>query len=101
MTNIGKRGPSSFIFEEESTHTFSAKDLKNFRKQLGMSTREFAYCFECTQAAISRIEKGESSGRDLLKRMEIYANFPQVTLEQIEYKGAILHTKKRAKIRKF
>ncbi len=98
LTTIGKRGPSSFIFEQEYGDTFSNEDLREFRKQLGMTTREFAYCFEFTQAGISRVEKGQSSGRDILKRVEIYAYFPEVALEQITRHGGILHSKKRKKV---
>jgi HipA-like protein len=96
LATIGKRGPSSFIFEPFYEDEFSAKDLINFRHRLELTTREFALCFHLTHAALLRIEQGSSSGRELLKRIEIYARFPEVALSMIErYGGAINHEKKK------
>lgn len=95
LTTIGHRGPSSFIFEPEYLIKFDSNDLKEFREQLGLSTRDFAACFEFTQAAITRVETRKSSGRELLKRAVIYARFPEVALDQIKRHGGTLHTDTR------
>lgn len=100
LATIAKRGPSSFIFEAEYDDKFSANDLKRYREQLSMSAREFAECFETTQATITRIEKGQASGSETLKRIAIYAKHPEIALEQLQRRGGCLHTNKRITIEK-
>lgn len=99
LTTIARRGPSSFIFEPWYNDTFTGKDLLIFRKSLGLSVKEFATCFEFSAASITRIELNKSSGRDLLKRAEIYAHHPEVALEQIKKHGGILHSNKQKTIK--
>ena len=94
LTTIAHRGPSSFIFEPLYEDAFTADDLLAFRKSLGFSVQEFAACFDFSPAAITRIERKQSSGREVLKRVEIYARYPKVALEQIKRSGGILHTRK-------
>jgi HipA-like protein len=95
LTTIARRGPSSFIFEPWYEDAFTGKDLLAFRKSLKISVKEFAACFEFSTAAITRIELNKSSGRDVLKRVEIYARHPDVALEQIRKHGGILHSDKQ------
>ncbi len=101
LTSIGSRGPSSFIFAPEYTCSFSSKDLKAFRKNLDLSARDFCAVFEFTQAALTRVETRKSTGKDLLKRASIYANFPEVALHQLKYHGDVLHIDKRLQVEKY
>lgn len=94
LTTIGHRGPSSFIFEPDFAEDFTSKDLLNFRQSLGLSVKEFASIFEFSPAAITRIELSQSSGREILKRAEIYARFPEASLKQLRFRGGVLHPKK-------
>jgi HipA-like protein len=98
LTTIGKRGPSSFVFEPLYEDSFSKEDLKKFRQELGLTTREFALCFDLTQAALMRIEKGDSSGKALLKRIEIYYRFPEVALFFIHRHGGAINSEKKKTI---
>jgi len=95
LVTIGKRGPSSFVFEPIYEDSYSSKDLSNFRKRLNLTVREFADCFSLSPSAVNRIEKGDSSGRDILKRVEIYDRFPEVALYQIAKTGGVLSRKKQ------
>ncbi|KPK32254.1 MAG: hypothetical protein AMS24_04615 [Chlamydiae bacterium SM23_39] len=90
LSTIGKKGPSSFIFEPIYEHSFTIKDISDFRKLLNFSTREFAYIFEIPQASINALEKKRYSGKDLLKRFEIIVKFPQVAIYFIKLNGGIL-----------
>lgn len=101
LSTIGSRGPSSFIFTPEYTVEFNRKDLKTFRENLGLSVRDFSEVFEFSQAALTRVEIGKSSGSDILKRAAIYAMFPEVALHQLKYKGNSLHIDKRKKAEKY
>lgn len=98
LSTIAHRGPSSFIFEPLYKETFSAKNLIHFRQSLELSVREFAWCFGFSESAITRIESDKSSGREILKRVQIYARHPEVALEMIHLYGGILHPTKRKKI---
>lgn len=99
LATIAHKGPSSFIFEPLQEDAFTAEDLLAFRKRLDLSVREFAACFAFSQAAITRIELKQVSGREILKRAEIYAKYPNVALDQIKRTG-ILHTDKLKRIRR-
>ena len=94
LSTIAHRGPSSFIFEPLYKEDFTSEDLLKFRKTLELSVKEFAACFEFSPAAITRVERKQSSGREVLKRAEIYAKHPDVALDQLRRRGGILHTKK-------
>jgi HipA-like protein len=93
LTTIGKQGPSSFVFEPIWSDSFSRKDLKSFRKTLGLSTRDFASSFGISQATIVRIENNKASGLEVLKFLEILYNFPEAAIYYIEKHGAVLHSK--------
>jgi DNA-binding XRE family transcriptional regulator len=96
LGTIGKKGPSSFVFEPLDEDEFTKEDLIAFRKELGLTTREFATCFDLSQAALTRIENGHSSGNELLKRIKIYKLFPEVALFEImRFAGAIDNAKKK------
>ncbi|MEI6790725.1 MAG: HipA N-terminal domain-containing protein [Myxococcaceae bacterium] len=94
LSTIAHRGPSSFIFEPLYGEEFSAEKLLAFRKRLKLTVRDFAACFDFSPSAITRIERGQASGREVLKRAEIYAKFPQTALFQLKRRGGALHINK-------
>ena len=98
LATVGRKGPSSFIFEPVWADTFSASDLKRFRKALGLSTRDFAACFGMTQAAIVRIEGGKSSGAEILRTMEIFHKFPEAAAYHVRKYATTLHSKTKEKV---
>jgi HipA-like protein len=77
LATIGRRGPSSFVFEPIWKETFTAASLKKFRKELGLSTRDFAECFGLTQATVVRIENAQTSGKETLKFIEVLYKIPE------------------------
>lgn len=98
LPSIGKRGPSSLVFEAHYERTFDGRALRNFRKDLGLTTREFASCFEITQSALVNIEKGKFSRNEILKRIEIYFLFPEVAIFQFKLHGRGLHIEKQKSV---
>jgi len=98
LSTIGKRGPSSFIFEPDLEEQFSADDLKKYRETLGLTIREFADLFKISAGHLQRIESKRFSGKDILKRIEMYVKFPFVALEEIKNSGKTIHTEKYQKI---
>jgi len=79
LSTIGKKGPSSFVFSPIFKRKISVEDLKNFREFLGLTTREFARVFEFSHTSLNAFEKGRTFGKDILKRLEILLNFPEVS----------------------
>ena len=95
LATIGRRGPSSFVFEPVYAGDYTSEDLKKFRKNLGLTLREFASVFDLTAATIQRIETKKVTGKDSLKRIAIYDNFPEVAIGEIHKKGGALQDSKR------
>lgn len=81
LSTIGKKGPSSFIFSPLFERNMKPEDLIKFRESLGLTTREFAKAFEFSQPSLNALERGRTSGKDILKRLEILLNFPAVALD--------------------
>lgn len=92
LATIGSRGPSSFVFEPVFDFEFTAVDLAAFRKKLKLSIRDFAILFDFSYATVNKIENGKMSGRDILKRVEIYALFKEAALFEIERNKAKVHS---------
>lgn len=94
LTTIAKRGPSSFVFEAEHSTTFLAKDLKAFRNKLHLTIKEFALGFNVSQKTIVSIENGRGVGKEVMKRLELYARFPEVALFEFRRNCGQIHIEK-------
>ena len=94
LSSIASRGPSSFLFKPIYCENFTGADLKSFRNNLGLSIREFTACFDFSHAGLIRVETGKSDGREILKRAEVYALYPEVALDQLRRRAAYIHQKK-------
>ncbi len=94
LTTIARRGPSSFVFEAEHIRTFSASDLKAFRNRLQLTIKEFALAFNVSQKTLVSIENGQSTGKEVMKRLELYARFPEIALFEFRRNCAQIHVEK-------
>lgn len=95
LTTIARRGPSSFIFEPQVIKTFNAADLILFRKELHLTTKEFAIGFSISEKTLIAIEKGQRKGKEVMKRLELYIKFPEVALFEFKRSCAEIHVEKR------
>lgn len=100
LTTIAARGPSSFLFRPIYQEVFTREDLKRFRQNLGLSVREFAKCFDFSQPGVTRVETGQTDGREILRRTEIYASYPDIALDQLRRRAAFLHRDKLLAVKK-
>ena len=98
LSTIGHRGASSFIFEPLFKNSLESDVLIHFRKILNLTVRDFATLFDFSPSAISKIENGHSSGKETLKRVEIYSTFPEVALLEIKRNRAKIHSKTYKKV---
>lgn len=90
LSTIGRKGPSSFMFSPIFERKMKPEDLIKFRELLGLTTREFAKVFEFSQPSLNALERGRTSGKDILKRLEILLNFPDVALDLLIINGGHL-----------
>ena len=96
LATLGKKGPSSFICVPViEGQVFSSEQLKQFRKDLKLSIREFSDLFDVSAATVYRIENSKTSGKDTLKRIQIYFQSPQIALNKIKITGVRINENKR------
>ncbi len=84
VATLGHKGPSSFIFAPVQEDAFTGEALSLFRHHLGLTIREFSELFDFASTTINRIENNKISGKDALKRLKIYRDFPEVALTEIK-----------------
>ena len=95
LATLGQKGPSSFICVPViADQIFSSEQLKQLREDLKLSIREFATLFDVSSATIYRIENNKTSGKDALKRIEIYFKSPQAALDKIKTTGVKINEQK-------
>jgi HipA-like protein len=95
LSTLGRKGPSSFIFIPYYENIITKEDVINFRSSLNLTIREFSKIFDFSFASINRIETGLASGKDVLKRLEIYISFPKVALYELQKNGPKIKDEKR------
>jgi len=91
LGSIGKRGPSSFIFEPVYYCEFNSSDIINLRKKLQITQHDLAKALDISQTTLQRIESGVSNDVNTLKYMQILLNFPEVALWQLKQTGNQVH----------
>jgi len=90
LSTIGRRGPSSFVFSPLFERSIDGEKLMTFRNFLGLTTREFAKVFEFSHTSLNEFEKGRMSGKDVIKRLEILLNFPEVAIYLLNLNNGVL-----------
>ena len=95
LSTLGKKGPSSFIFTPVFEEEFDKGNILNFRKDLKLSVREFSAIFDFSPRTINKIEKNTATGKEALKRLEIYYKFPEIALYEIEKNGDKINERKK------
>jgi len=83
IATLGRKGPSSFIFTPATEQKITHVDIINYRKKLSLTVREFGELFDFSPATVSGIENKAISGKEALKRFEIYINVPEAALYEI------------------
>ncbi|HVY53739.1 MAG TPA: helix-turn-helix transcriptional regulator [Gammaproteobacteria bacterium] len=91
LGSIGKRGPSSFIFEPVYHSEFEPSKIKALREKLHITQHDLAEAFDINMRTLQRIEAGISHDLNTLKRLEIILEFPDVALWQLKQTGSRVH----------
>ncbi len=100
VATIGQKGASSFVFAPVFHHSITSNDIIKYRKHLHLTVREFCELFDIATSTLHRIEKNKTSGKDTLKRLEIYLHFPKVALYEIMKNGDKINETKRNLVEK-
>lgn len=101
LGSIGSRGPSSFVFERVYETDFSADNIIKIRKMLKMTQHDFATVFDIKQITLQRIENRIGRDKNTIKLLQIYFNFPEVALWQLEQGRAAVNTASWEKLKKY
>ncbi len=92
LGTIGKRGPSTFIFEPLYLEEPIDVMLVNFRKQLDLTLREFSLIFDLNYPTVSKIETRKSHDRNTANLVRIYMTIPQAALWRVELNSRKVHS---------
>lgn len=92
LVSIGKRGPSTFIFEPVFNNSFSHEEVRKFRESLGISIHEWAAAFDFNPPTLQRLESGKKTDLSTLRRAQIYLSFPKVAMWQLELNAGKIHS---------
>ena len=102
LTTIGRRGPSSFIYEPIFVAVGNvAKDLRKFRKELELSRWDVAMVFDIPELTIYKIETGKSTDPNITRLLHHYLNFPDIALAQLERTGKRVHRHTRTRVYRY
>jgi len=98
LSTIGRRGPSSFIFEPVYGGNFTFEDFDNFRIKMGLTLQDAALLFDVSLSILQKLKVRNASGKEVLKRLELYCRFEKPLMLQIKRNGRLLHSDKIARI---
>ena len=101
LGSIGKRGPSSFIFEAVYHSSFTSEDIIKFRNEIGITQHDLAHALDISIVTLARIETGVSHDANTIKRIEVFLKFPDVALWQLRQTGSWLHSEVLTKLIKY
>lgn len=101
LGTIGKRGPSSFIFEPVYYDEFKPSDIIKLREQLQITQHDLAEAFGISKTNLQKIESGVSQDPNTLKHLQIVFKFPEVALWQLKQTGGRIHKDVLTKLIKY
>ena len=95
LATIGRRGPSSFVFEPVYKEIISNDDLITFRKKINLTIREFSTVFDFSTSTLNKIEKNKDKASEATKRLKILLEFPDVSIFALMTRGGSLPQDKK------
>jgi HipA-like protein len=99
---IGRRGPSTFVFEPVFSKENQLRfEVINLRNKLNLSIADMAAAFDLNPVTFFRFEKDKSRDKNVARLLEIYLTFPDVTLWVLRTTGRRLHQDKLSRLVSF
>ena len=94
LGTIGKRGPSSFVFESIYDYSYDIrKNLLHFKNQTGISLQDIATAFSLNYVTVQRIQAGKSKDVNTIRLIRIFLEYPKCLSDQLELTRHKLHHK--------
>ncbi len=100
LTTIGRRGPSTFIFEAAMGNAYNSESVKKFRENSGLSQREFGLLLGLAHVTLIRLEQGKSKNETLLLYIQMVENTPGALKWLLKKRGQYLHDNAVARLSK-
>jgi len=102
LTSVGRRGPSTFIFEPVYKFDRDAliSALKEFRQRLDISLWELARAFDVPYLTMQRIEASKSKDELTMRLIYCYLMFPDTAIWQLKISGRYVNRDSVIKIAK-
>lgn len=97
LTTIGRRGPSTFIFEP-AIQDVDGNTIRKFREQLELNQREFAAVLGLPQLTVGKLERGMVRSIPIMTYVEMCMQVPQALKWLVEKRGQFIHDEKCSKI---
>lgn len=89
LTTIGRRGPSTFVFE--TVTLFNLQDLvvelKAFRERHHLSLWEYSVAFDVPYLTMKRIENGKCKDMLTMRLVALFLTLPEAALWQLQLSG--------------
>jgi len=101
LATVGKRGPSSFIYEPIYKNEFSFQKAEQFMEVFSLSLQDFAYLFDVSLSVLQKIKAGDTSGKEILLRLEMCLSNLETLEYQIHKTRKFLHYQKLEKLDQF
>lgn len=98
LGSIGRRGPSSFVFEKTYKAGISIDKITRLRQELNITQHDLAKAFGISKVTLQKIESGGSSDEKTIKLLQIYFTFPEVAIWQLHQTGATVHSSVLSKL---
>ncbi|MBF0107398.1 MAG: hypothetical protein HQM16_18975, partial [Deltaproteobacteria bacterium] len=96
LTTIGRRGPSTFIFEPALECNFTPAELKKFRTRLGLTQSEFENLFYISHMTLVRLENGKLQNNFYMNYLNLFSEVPEALTWLVKKRGQLLHDTKQA-----
>lgn len=97
LSTIGRRGPSTFIFEP-TIKNIEGESIRKFRERLELNQREFAALLGLPQLTVGKLEKGQVRNIPIMTYVEMCMQVPQALKWLIKKRGQFIHDEKCSKI---
>jgi DNA-binding XRE family transcriptional regulator len=101
LGSIGKKGPSSFIFEPVYDNPFTSVDIVKIREILDISQHDLAKAFGLSEITVKKIESRKSQDATTLKLIQMFFTFPECGLWQLKQTGSRVHSAALLKLTKY
>lgn len=95
------KGPSSFIFSPIYDSKHNLQNIEKLQKKLGITMQDFAHLFDISLSALQKIKSGSSSGKEVLKLLELYLEVPEALEFKLYQNAKRLHPEKLKMIFKY